>query len=123
LSPLLIHTLRKEAAMTTADVQTPAAEVEHNISAVVKQLMAYRNETNADLAALLHYDVQTIGRKRRNERTWQAWEVQALADHYDVEVSDFYAGVDALFRLSRKADLPRTSHRKVGVSRPESAAA
>lgn len=100
--PHVLSTEEVPGMTAASDVRTAADEVEQNISDVLKQLMTRRDETNADLAALLHCDVQTVGRKRRNERPWRAWEVRALATHYGWDVGVFYEGVDALFRVSQK---------------------
>ncbi len=98
------------------EVQTIAAEVERNISAVLEQLKQRDRDTDADLATMLGCDPQTLGRKRRNERKWDAWEVRALADRYGVTVGVFYGGVAALFGgLQRDGVSTRTFFRSIAA--------
>lgn len=103
------------------EVQTIAAEVERNISAVLEQLKKRDHDTDAALAEMLGCDPQTLGRKRRNERKWDAWEVRALADRYDMPVSVFYGGVAALFGGVQRNSLTPSTAQNVGESRHDDA--
>lgn len=97
------------------EVQTIAAEVERNISAVFEQLKKRDHDTDAAVAEMLGCDPQTLGRKRRNERKWDAWEVRALADRYDMPVSVFYGGVAALFGGVQRSGITPTKGENAGV--------
>ncbi len=67
-----------------------------NISAVTHLLMVYRQKSTTDLAAHLRMSVKSLGRRLRGELGWQADEVAAMADLFDVSVLAFYQGPDAL---------------------------
>lgn len=77
-------------------------EVDGNISGVLAQLMRWRHDTYMSVAKVLGCTSQTIGRKMRGERRWEAHEVALMAAHYDVPVDLFYKGPTELFsRTSR----------------------
>ena len=76
--------------------------VDSNISGVLGQFMTWRDDTYATVARVLGCTPQTVGRKMRGERKWEAHEVALLAEHYEAPVDLFYKGPGELFsRTSR----------------------
>lgn len=96
-------------------------EYDAKISAVLKQLMEWRGDTNETIAPVIGCTAQTVGRKRRGERGWAAGEVGLLAAHYGVSEDMFYRGADVLFR--RPGDSPPTTEGSWGESIPSFPAA
>lgn len=81
---------------------TAAHDVDGNVTAVVRILMAYSRERQADVCAATSIPLRTfIRRMKDGVGGWAASEIAALASHYDVPVSAFYDGPDALLRTSR----------------------
>lgn len=78
--------------MSLAPAETDAA-----ISGVLGLFMDWKHDTNATIADVLGCTSQTVGRKRRGERSWEAHEVALLAEHYDASPNTFYSGPGALF--------------------------
>lgn len=85
----------------TEAVAAPAVDVDRNISRVLKLLIAYREQPLNELLMAVGMNKSTMLR-RRAHGGWSAEEVGRLAAHFDVPISAFYEGADALFRLSQK---------------------
>lgn len=92
------------------------APVDANVRSVVKMLMAYRNEIQHDLAAATGIPQTTLQRRLRGSgtgREWRAFEVAALAAHYEVPVAALYDGpqsvLEAMQGGSRRPYFPTAS--------------
>lgn len=63
---------------------------------VVRALMSWHDLTMPDIAAAIGQSIGTIERRlsRRPEirKSWQAWELDLLAEYFGVDVSVFYSG-------------------------------
>ncbi len=70
--------------------------VNERIGRALDVLMTYRREKRLVVAALLGVSPKTLGRRLSGQIDWTAGEVSLLAEHFDVPVSVFYAGPDAL---------------------------
>ncbi len=84
-------------------------KVNERIGRAVDMLMTYRQEKRMIVAALLGVSPKTLGRRLSGQLDWTAEEVSLLAEHFDVPVSAFYAGPDALLaglRGKMSATLP-----------------
>ncbi len=66
------------------------------ITSVVRILLTYRQQTQADLVAGTGIQKRTLVRRLSGERSWTAGDVAALAEHFRVPVTVFYDGPDAL---------------------------
>lgn len=75
-----------------------AQDVDHAVAEVVRILLTYRRETQARLGLALGLGKATMSMRMSGARGWTASEVAALARHFDVPVSVFYDGPDALLR-------------------------
>lgn len=89
---------------TAIDASPRADEVNLAVSRVVKVLLAHRGQTQAQLSAATGFRRSTLIRRMHGERDWTAPEVAILAKHFEVPVSVFYDGPDAL--LSRGVRTP-----------------
>jgi hypothetical protein len=66
------------------------------IGRVVDLLLTYRRENRLVLAALLGVSPKTLGRRLNGVLGWTADEIAVMAEHFDVPVSVFYDGPEAL---------------------------
>jgi hypothetical protein len=66
------------------------------IGRVVDLLLTYRRENRLVLAALLGVSPKTLGRRLNGVLGWTADEIAVMAQHFDVPVSVFYDGPEAL---------------------------
>lgn len=89
----------------TESVAAPAVDVDRNISRVLKLLMTYREQSLNELLLAVGMNKSTMIR-RRAQGGWSAEEVGRLAVHFDVPVSAFYEGADALFRMRQEHITP-----------------
>lgn len=82
----------------TMTITAAEHEVDLAVSRVVKMLLAYRGETQAALAQATGLGRKTVIRRMSGERGWSAAELATLSKHFEVPVSVFYDGPDALLR-------------------------
>lgn len=71
-------------------------EVDRNIRTVVKMLLAATDQKQADLPGLLGWSKSVTYSRMSGGSRFYAWEVEALAELFDVPVSVFHAGPDAM---------------------------
>lgn len=63
------------------------------ISAVVRALLGWHNETQTQLAKILGMSQQALSARIQGQRPWSAADVAALARHFDVSAGTFYEGL------------------------------
>jgi len=73
-------------------------DVDRNIRTVVKMLLAATDQRQADLPQLLGWSKSVTYSRLSGGSRFFAWEVQALADLFEVPVDVFHAGPTALVR-------------------------
>lgn len=89
-------------------------KTDDKIGRVVDLLLTYRRENRLVLAALLGVSPKTLSRRISGSLGWTAEEVALMAEHFDVPVSAFYAGPDAMIARVRG----QMSAHLTGASRP-----
>lgn len=72
------------------------ASTDQNVTDVVRILLAYRHEQQTHLVLGTGIPKRTLIRRMNGGGGWSAAEVALLARHFDVPVTTFYAGPDAL---------------------------
>lgn len=93
---------------TTTATETTASD---NVSAVVRMMLAARNEKFDVLVPALGIGRTTTFEKVSGRRRWYAEEVQALAEYFELPVGAFYAGPMRLVRDQNREGL----HSRQGV--------
>lgn len=98
--------------MSTQSVEDRRVAMDDTAVRVVRALMSWHNLAMPDIAAAIGHSIGTIERRlsRRPEtrKSWQAWELDLLAEYFGVEVSVFYSG---------NVDI-KASHLATGTSYP-----
>ena len=94
-------------------MREPAIEsTDARISAAVRALAAGRGMRNVELKDVIGVGANAVFMKLRGDSHWKASEVEALADHFGVEIGDLYRGL-GLFGGTTK---PRRSRDGASVS-------
>lgn len=78
-----------------------AHDLDGGMTAVVRILMAYTKEKQAEVCLATGIPRRTFIRRMGDGGGWSAAEIAALAKHFDVPVTAFYDGPEALLSKSR----------------------
>jgi hypothetical protein len=58
---------------------------------------------------------KSLNRRISGDVPWEAWEIQAIADHYRVPIQRIYGGVDRLFGIENGDGITPTKGENAGV--------
>lgn len=61
-------------------------------------MLAANDESQNDLAAALNLDSGAISRSMHGKRAWKLEEIEAMAHHFDVDISTFFVEPGELLR-------------------------